>query len=63
MDRGAWQATVHGVAKDRTQLSDFHFTDFENIFSSPAAKALFLFPSWEVLKQPLDIFRLPSPLL
>ena len=23
MDHGAWQATVHGVAKSRTQLSDF----------------------------------------
>ena len=23
MDRGAWQATVHGVAKSWTQLSDF----------------------------------------
>ena len=22
MDRGAWQATVHGVAKSRTQLSE-----------------------------------------
>ena len=22
-DRGAWQATVHGVAKSRTQLSDY----------------------------------------
>ena len=22
MDRGAWQAIVHGVAKSRTQLSD-----------------------------------------
>ena len=22
MDRGAWQATVHGVAKSRIQLSD-----------------------------------------
>ena len=22
MDRGAWKATVHGVAKGRTQLSD-----------------------------------------
>ena len=22
MDRGAWQATVHGVAKTQTQLSD-----------------------------------------
>ena len=24
MDRGAWQATVHGVAKSRTRLSDQH---------------------------------------
>ena len=26
MDRGAWWATVHGVAKSRKQLSDFTFT-------------------------------------
>ena len=26
MDRGAWWATVYGVAKSRTQLSDFTFT-------------------------------------
>ena len=26
MDGGAWQAAVHGVAKSRTQLSDFPFT-------------------------------------
>ena len=25
MDRGAWRATVHGVAKSRTRPSDFHF--------------------------------------
>ena len=25
MNRGAWQATVHGVAKSWTQLSNFHF--------------------------------------
>ena len=25
MDRRAWWATVHGVAKSRTGLSDFHF--------------------------------------
>ena len=24
MDRGAWQATVHAVAKSQTRLSDFH---------------------------------------
>ena len=26
MDGGAWWAVVHGVAKSRTQLSDFIFT-------------------------------------
>ena len=26
MDGGAWSATVHGVAKSQTQLSDFTFT-------------------------------------
>ena len=25
VDRGAWQATVHGVTKNQTRLSDFHF--------------------------------------
>ena len=30
MDRGAWQATVHGVARNQTQLRNFHldFTHF-----------------------------------
>ena len=28
MDRGAGQATVHGVAKSWTRLSDFSFTTF-----------------------------------
>ena len=28
MDRGAWRATVYGVAKSQTQLSDFTFTLF-----------------------------------
>ena len=26
MDGGAWQATIHGIAKSQTQLSDFTFT-------------------------------------
>ena len=26
MDEGAWKAAVHGVAKSRTQLSNFIFT-------------------------------------
>ena len=25
MDRGAWEAAVHGVAESRTRLSDFTF--------------------------------------
>ena len=29
MDRETWQATVHGVAKSWTQLSDFHFHFFK----------------------------------
>ena len=28
MDRRAWQATVHGVAKSRTRLSDFNSLHF-----------------------------------
>ena len=27
MDRGAWQATIHGAAKSQTQLTNFHFQD------------------------------------
>ena len=34
MDRGAWQATVHGVAKSWRQLNDFHFTS--NLMQSKA---------------------------
>ena len=26
MDREAWRAIVHGVAKSQTQMSNFHFT-------------------------------------
>ena len=28
MDGGAWQATVHGVSKSQTRLSDFTFFSF-----------------------------------
>ena len=39
MDGGAWWATVHGVAKSWTQLSDFTFTfhfsiDLELLFNA-----------------------------
>ena len=45
MDRGAWQATVHRVAKSQTRLSDVTFT-FTIVFfryhTSPSLLELFL---------------------
>ena len=32
MDGGSWQATVHGVTKSWTRLSDFTFIEFEEMF-------------------------------
>ena len=32
MDRGSWQVTVHGVAKNQTQLSDIFIFHFHQIF-------------------------------
>ena len=31
MDRGAWRATVHGVAKSQTQLSEQHISTQLNV--------------------------------
>ena len=42
VDGGAWQATVHGVAKSRTRLSDFTFT--------------FHFHHWRRKWQPTPVF-------
>ena len=42
MDGGAWKAAVHGVAKSRTQLSDFTFT--------------FHFMHWRRKWQPAPVF-------
>ena len=42
MDRGAWWAAVHGVAKSRTRLSDFTFT--------------FHFMHWRRKWQPTPVF-------
>ena len=35
MDRGTWKATVHGVAKSQTQLSNFTFFLSFNLFGLP----------------------------
>ena len=36
-DRGAWWAAVHGVAKSRTQLSDFTFAFYFNALAKEMA--------------------------
>ena len=43
MDRGAWQASVHGVANSWTQLRDFHFTHYSK--SGPQIS------SWDIMKK------------
>ena len=46
MEGGAWQATVHGVTKSRTQLSDFTFnTDitFKPCFPRSASNFIFVY--------------------
>ena len=43
MDRGAWRATVHGVAKSQTGLSDFHFLFFHHNFTFPDASYYIFF--------------------
>ena len=40
MDRGAWWATVQGVAKSWTRLSDQHFTFTFGAFSCPATELI-----------------------
>ena len=35
MDREAWSAVIHGVAKSQTPLSNFHFQMFLLAFSNP----------------------------
>ena len=46
MDRGAWQATVHGVAKSRTQLSDFtfHFHALEKEMATHSSVLAWIIP-------------------
>ena len=47
MDRGAWWAAVHGVAKSPTQLSDFTFTfDFHALEKEMATHSSVL--AWRI---------------
>ena len=61
MDRGAWQAIVHGVSKSWTQLSDLHYCSnmypslefiIQNNFS--ALKILYVPPIHPFLLQSLE---------
>ena len=55
MDRGAWQATVHGVTKSRTRLSSFQFQLFYTILYKG------LEHPWMLLTSPLNwLHRLSS---
>ena len=51
VDRGAWWATVHGVAKSRTRLSDLTHTPETQTMSAAAAKSLHSHPT---LCDPMD---------
>ena len=42
MDRGTWQAVVHGVAKSQTWLSDFHFHPHISVNCLPWATFWFM---------------------
>ena len=53
MDREAWQATVHGVAKSRTRLSDFTFA-----FILSASDVNWQEFQWEPLKSDLMVLNL-----
>ena len=48
MDRGAWWAAVHGVAKSQTRLSDFTFTFHFHALEKTMATYSVFFPgeSW-----------------
>ena len=58
MEGGAWWATVHGVAKSQSQLSDFTFT-FLSIFLSPCVSLSRSSPF--LTKMSLDLGRTLNP--
>ena len=46
MDRGAWCAAVHGVAKSQAQLSDFTFIHFHALEKEMATHSSIL--AWRI---------------
>ena len=59
MDAGAWQATVHGVAKSWTQLSDFTFISFSQSSLDIQSQVLFSLCGTPSILEVLDP---PTPL-
>ena len=59
MDRGASQATVHGISKSRTQLSDFHTHTHTHIMylSILESKSLQVFLEVEMINQKQIFFK------
>ena len=47
MDRGAWQATVHGATQSRTQLSNSLITQVKVINSTQASFQHLIFLTWQ----------------
>ena len=51
MDGGAWYATIHGVAKSRTQLNNFsftfHFHALEKAMATPSSVLAWRIPRTE----------------
>ena len=51
MDKGAWQATIHGVAKSQTRLNDFHFSwKNKNIVKNISIINMTVLEEYKVLK-------------
>ena len=42
----AWRAAIHGVAKSRTRLSDFHFTSLSRLVIAFLPRSKHLLISW-----------------
>ena len=63
MDRGAWWATVHGVTKSQTRLSEFTSLHFTSLFNEKTEAQLSL-KTWPGLTQLIrgDIIQSPVPL-
>ena len=64
MDRGAWWATVHGVTKSRTWLSDFHITSlytvYECMYFKTAMKANFSVTTLTCKKEYIELIVIIS---